>query len=592
MDGRRRLTLRPNEAAGVAAIALLGAGLLARTWMTWVNPTVDSSRELMIPARVALGERLYLDVVAHYGPVPVWLHAAADRLLGLHLSTPLALLVPLAAVTIFTFYLLVRRVAGPLAACSASLLATAVALVAPNGGALVFPYSFSAAHGLAFSSLALALFMRPSRAAAAGAAALWGLALASKPELALVGLTAAFAGEAFGSPGPWRFPRRAFVTVIAAVACGLGIWGVALHGIPLRSLVLEGPLVLFHLPKEWRGVYQIVSGLGDPARAFAVTATGAFLGLLLLAAVQAGAWLARRAGTGTALAAFGGVAALLVAGLLGTEPGRLLDQALPPALRAAPLALAGVVALLAARRIAPSPALVALALAGSLGAVRVALNFTYGWSATPYAALAAPGLVAAAVAAAFVLLPGRGPFLAASFVSLAALQAGRIVLATDPSTYVTLETPRGALRLGSDRAEAFGGAMSWISARARPGDTLAAFPEAGLLNFALGLPNPLRQDQILPGHLDAAAEEATMARLRERRPRFVVLANQPSAAFGPESFGRDYATSLWAAVLDGWRLAATFGTAGPADPVGSGPFFIRVYERIDDGRATTPRAEE
>ncbi|MBK9966189.1 MAG: hypothetical protein IPP07_15310 [Holophagales bacterium] len=592
MDGRRRLTLRPNEAAGVAAIALLGAGLLARTWMTWVNPTVDSSRELMIPARVALGERLYLDVVAHYGPVPVWLHAAADRLFGLQLSTPLALLLPLAAITIFSFHVLVRRVAGPLAACCASLLATAVALVAPNGGALVFPYSFSAAHGLAFSSLALALFQRPSRAAAAGAAGLWGLALASKPELALVGLTAALAGEAFGSPGPWRFPRRAFVTVIAAVACGLGIWGVALRGIPLRSLVLEGPLVLFHLPREWRGVYEIVSGLGDPSRAIAATATGAFLALLLLAAVQAGAGFSRRAGTGTALSAFGGVAALVVAGLLATDSGRVLDQALPPALRAAPLALAGIVALLAARRIAPSPAHVALAVAGSLGAVRVALNFTYGWSATPYAALAAPGLVAAAVAAAFVLLPGRGPFLAASFVSLAALQAGRIVLATDPSTYVTLETPRGALRLGSDRAEAFGGAMSWISARARPGDTLAAFPEAGLLNFALGLPNPLRQDQILPGHLDAAAEEATVARLRERRPRFVVLANQPSAAFGPESFGRDYATSLWAAVLDGWRLAATFGAAWPADPVGSGPFFIRVYERNDDSREAPPAARK
>jgi hypothetical protein len=149
--------------------------------MTWVNPTVDSSRELMIPARVALGERLYLDVVAHYGPVPVWLHAAADRLFGLQLSTPLALLLPLAAITIFSFHVLVRRVAGPLAACCASLLATAVALVAPNGGALVFPYSFSAAHGLAFSSVALALFQRPSRVQRGRGAGLWGLALASKP---------------------------------------------------------------------------------------------------------------------------------------------------------------------------------------------------------------------------------------------------------------------------------------------------------------------------------------------------------------------------------------------------------------------------
>lgn len=573
---------RLPRVAGGATIAVLGGGLLARTWMTWPNPTVDSSRELMIPARVAFGERLYVDVVAHYGPVPAWLHAAADRVFGLSFVTPLVLLLPLAALTLLSLHALVRRAAGPLAAFCATLLATAVALVAPNGGALVFPYSFAAAHGLAFSMAALALFQRPSGGAAVAAGALWALALAAKPEFALAGLASAAAGEAFGTPGAWRFPRRALLSALVAAFAGLAIWGVAFRGIPLGSLVLEGPLVIFGPPEEWRRVYRIVSGLADPSRALSATATSAFLALSLLCGVEAGTRLARKTGLRAALAAFGAAGAALAAGLLATGPGRVLDGALPPVLRAAPLALAVLAILFAARRLAPSPALVALCVAGSVGAARVALNFTYGWSATPYSALAAPAVIAAVAAASFALLPGRGPFLAASFALLAAIQAGRVFLASDPASLASLVTARGTLRMRPDRASALGGAMGWVAARARPGDTLASFPEAGVFNFVLGLPNPLRQDQVLPGHLDDPAEDAVIARLRERRPRFVVLVNQPSAAFGPASFGRDYATRLWAEVLSGWTLAASFGAADPLEPVGSGPFFVRVYERREE----------
>ena len=106
---------RLPRVAGGATVAVLGGGLLYRTWMTWPNPTVDSSRELMIPARVALGERLYVDVVAHYGPVAAWLHAAADRAVGLFFATPLVLLLPLALLTLLSLLiiLLVSRIGRP-----------------------------------------------------------------------------------------------------------------------------------------------------------------------------------------------------------------------------------------------------------------------------------------------------------------------------------------------------------------------------------------------------------------------------------------------------------------------------------------------
>ena len=518
-------------------------------------------------------------MVGHYGPVPVWLHAAADRLFGLRFATPLVLLVPLAAVTLFSLYALVRRAAGPLAAFSATLLGTAVALVAPNGGALVFPYSFPAAHALAYSTLALALSRYRSRTADVACALLWGLAFASKVEYALVSIAAALAADCFGVAGRWCFPRRVAVRALAAFGIGLGTYGVAFRGLPLASLTLEGPLVLFDPPVEWRRVYRIVSGLDDPGRSLAAVATAVFLSFALLVAVEAGTRLGRRVGTPPAVVAFSLAAAAVVVVLLGTEAGRALDRGLPPALRAGPAILACLALLVAVRRIPATPPLVALIVVGTLGAARVALFFSYGWSATPYSALVAPGVVAASAAAAFVLLPGRSAFLAVAFVALAALQAGRVGLASDPTRLAELRTERGTLRLRPDKARALGQALAYLSARTRQGDTLAGFPEAGFFNFALGLPNPLRQDQILPGHLDAVAEESTIRRLREREPRFVVLVNQPSPAFGPSSFGNDYAVRLWKAVLEGWQLRASFGEARPDEPVGTGPFFVRIYER-------------
>lgn len=562
------------------ALVLFAGLLLARTWMSWPNPTVDSARELMIPARVAAGERLYSEVVAHYGPVSVWLHAAANRTVGLRVETPLVLLLPLAAGTLASLYVLVRRAAGPLAAFSGTLLGLAIALVAPNGGALVFPYSFAAAHSLAFSTMALALASSRSRFAGTASAVLWGLALAAKPEFALASMAAALSAEVFRGRPAWRFPRRSARACLGAAGVGLALYALAFRGIPLSSLALEGPLVLFDPPEEWRNVYRIVSGLDDARRSMRGVLTAAFLALALAAAIEAGTRLPRRPGTRRLVfAAAAAVAAAAVGTLLGTEFGRTLDQALPPLLRAAPAALCALACLAAIGRVEVPPALLPLLVVGSLGAIRVLLGFTYGWVATPYSSLVAPGVAAATAAAAFSLLPGRGPLLALAFTAGAALQAGRLFIASEPSRLATLTTPRGNLRIEPDRAAALQAALDDIARRAEPGDTLAGFPEAGLFNFSFGLPNPLRQDQVLPGHLDAGAEQAVIARLRERRPRFVVLVNQPSAAFGPVSFGNDYAVRLWSTVLEGWSLVSSFGAADAFEPVGPGPFFVRVYER-------------
>lgn len=542
--------------------------------MAWPQPTIDSGREWAIPLRIAHGERLYAEVVSFHGPVPVWLHAAAYRLAGERVTTPLLLLVPLSVLLLGSLHVLARRAAGPLASLAGTALALSIALVAPNGGALVFPYSFAALHALAWSACGVAA-ATGGRQGGAVAVLAWGIALASRPEIAAAAIGAALLARAREGEG-WRWPSATVRQALLAVAVAAIPWGIALRGIPLASLRLQGPLVLLGPPEEWRAVYRVVSGLGDLRGSLAAVATAAALGLGLAGAALLAGRLSR--GRALRLATVAALAAAAVALLVGTETGRVLDAGLPPVLRAAPPALALLATVLSARKGPRSGAVLAVVALGALGASRVALGFSYGWTATPYAALAAPALCAA-LAGATTLAGTRRTALAGALAFLAVLQVGRVVLISGRAARVALDTGRGVVRLPPDQARAFAGAISWLRANGRAGDALAGFPEAGFLHLTTGLANPLRQDQVLPGHLGPAGEDEAVARLRERRPRFVALLNQPSAAFGPASFGGDYAVRLWSTVLEGWSLAASFGTAGPSEPVGPGPFFVRIYER-------------
>jgi hypothetical protein len=550
--------------------------------MTWIHPSRDSSRELMTPARVALGARLYADVVAWYGPVPTWLHGAAYRVVGFRLTTPLLLLIPSAFVTFLSLHLLARKAAGPAAALWGSAFAVSISLVAPNGGSLAFPYSFAAAHALALSSAGLALALSDRSSFALGAAVCWGLALAAKPEYPIAAMGAAFLATARGPAGRLAFPGRAARAAGAAALLALGLYAIAFAGIPLGSLRLEGPLVIFDPPAEWRHAYALISGWADPVDSLRSVATAAACILFLFGLAEA----AHRATSRwpRAARAFALALTVLATGALAlTETGAAWDRATPPLLRAAPLAaLAGASILFARPEASGAGATARLALLAfaGLSSLRVLLFMTHGWIVTPYASLAAPALCAAAAAAAFHFLPGRGFFTGLAFAALTALQTARILSTTDPAFFARVETPRGTLRLPRDQAAAVDGALRFLEARARPGDALAAFPEGGLLNFALGLENPLREDQILPGHLDANAEAAAARRLSERKPRFVALLNEPTPLFGPAVFGRDYAAGLWKEVERSYRLRAVFG-AGPGDTIGPGPYFVRMYERVD-----------
>jgi hypothetical protein len=283
-----------------------------------------------------------------------------------------------------------------------------------------------------------------------------------------------------------------------------------------------------------------------------------------------------------------GLVVALVTAVLSAGPGARVEDALPGLLAPMPIVTALACLLWFLRAPVDPGGRARLFLFGmtAIAGIRVLLGTSYGRITTPYSILVFPGLASCAAVLAFDVFAKRRPhpevarlFLAAVFAGAAVLAIARGARYHPMDRFPSIETPAGTLRLPADRARAFAETLRWLQAQARPGDSLSGFPEGGIFNFTLGLPNPLREDQIVPGHLDATTEPRVVRRIVERGPRFVILANQPTAAFGPVAFGRDYSRGVWSAVLAHYRLAASFGDAAPDAPVGDPRFFLRIYER-------------
>lgn len=563
--------------------AVAGAASALLTWDRWMRPFVDGSRELQVPARVAAGERLYREVAYYYGPAAPWANGAALDLFGRRFGVLEAMGAVAAVMLLFALYRLARRAGSPLSAGAAVTVAAAICIGAPNGGSFLFPYAFAALFALAggFASLAT-LSGSPSRGRTALGAAALAFALLAKAE---IGLAAAAVILIAGVRSPDDVQRRrTWTTLVGAVLIAAAGYAFAFRGIPISSLVSEGPFVLFSPPPEWRQVYRLISGFDDPAAALSRIATALFLD----AAILGGAWLVSRA-AGNAETKRGlaeTVWWVLLAAVLvfcATPVGGSIEDRLPGLLSPAPIAAA-----LGALWLLRSPlddhassrrARFLLFGFAALVAVRVAGNVAYGFVTTPYSILALPGLAASASVLVLDVLAPRlarpqvfRRAMAAALLALAAAGLVRLERFRRGVTVGAVETAAGRVRLPEPWAQASVLALGFLDERARPADTLACFPECGFFNFVTGLRNPLRQEQILPGHLDAAAEAEVAERIRNAGPRFVLFVDQAPPGWGAVRFGVDYAREI-ARALD-----ERYTPVGAARSPEGAPL-IRVLER-------------
>jgi len=103
-------------------------------------------------------------------------------------------------------------------------------------------------------------------------------------------------------------------------------------------------------------------------------------------------------------------------------------------------------------------------------------------------------------------------------------------------------------------------------------------PEGTSLNFLSGRRNPLREEIITPGYLDAASEERAIQQLRDARTALILIPNRSTTEFGRTAFGRDYCQRLMRWIETHYTPCAIFGPVKDVGlQIGDRPFFIRAY---------------
>jgi hypothetical protein len=563
------------------------------SWNRWVEPYVDSGRELMVPWRLSRGEALYRDVRFYYGPLAPVLAAGADALAGRSLSARIALAALIALAHIEALRRLAARFLSSGRASLAAALAVALFFFLRPGGCHLFPYSLdtSIAVTAATWTLVLAGGARPQSPLLIAISLL--TALLARLE---TGIAASFAAmlPAFG-PAPRPDSRRRLASVLATLGIAAAVYALFSAGTPLATLRQEGWLAFSSLPSEFRRVYSSFSGLDRPGLRLAELALAVIVLALVATWLLAVTFLASRTGIDRRgrLAEIAGLTVLAAVSALWLWPPPKMAENLslfPPLIRPLPLfVIIGSLWRLIERVRGRNDE-------GVLGAVPdEALFLSVVFSGRlilaagyvgPYAAFYLP--LATLVAVAGLLRFADRAARSNGLASLPKLMTGALVvflgfritallaIYRQPG-WSKVETPAGSLFLMQPYAAASRLALAELARRTPHHGALLGFPEIGFLQYVLGRASPLPQDQFFPGHLDRAAEQNAIRSIEQRPPSAFVYVNVLTIGHGAVAFGSDYLKQLDAAVRRLSRPVASFGPGARAgERIGDPGFFIEI----------------
>ncbi len=572
----------------LAILVLSFVAGLGVSWQRWTNPVIDSGREMNQPLRMLDGERLYADVGHIYGPLSPYLHSVLYRLFGPSLTVLYADGIVSAAIILVLVYVLARRILDPAATAIALLTVMWLCAFKPAGN-YVFPYAFNALHGtllaLATLAIAAAALETPSLSRFAWAGVTAGVTVLAKTEMGIAALSAGLIAAWLSRAGETGAAfRRAAVFCGCAAAVTAAGYGPIAAAVGWRTIAFDNWLLPFHLPTGLAYFNAGLSGFDHPLASLGRMVLAAVKLVLIAAIIGAIAYLAAGPPQAARRARFVLIAAVAVALALGLTTG--LDWDRGPFM-AMPLVLGALVAWLGRR---PPPRADRIAVLYTLFALvqlaRILLHVrsggAYGSFLLPMSIVMFVYLWAGPLA---VAIPDAAPRRAARTIALSLLLASAvgtaIVLAyryrhTDT---IAVRSPRGTLIASADIGTAWNDALVFIAQRTLPGDYIAVLPEGTSLLFLSGRRNPLREEIITPGFLDAVGEARAIAALERTDTRLVLLVNRATREFGAEAFGRDYCQTLMAWIAARYQPCATFGSQDPGLRVGDKPFFVRAYCR-------------
>ncbi|HJT17069.1 MAG TPA: hypothetical protein VJ853_06770, partial [Thermoanaerobaculia bacterium] len=145
----------------VLLLVVVAAIAFSQSYQRWLDPIIDTGRDLYIPEQIANGLRLYRDMRYQYPPLAPYLLALITSLVGHSLASYTVIGVLQSAVIAAALWMIGRRTAGTIAGFVAALFFVSLSFCGAStwGANFLFPYSYGATIGIALIVVSLALFV-------------------------------------------------------------------------------------------------------------------------------------------------------------------------------------------------------------------------------------------------------------------------------------------------------------------------------------------------------------------------------------------------------------------------------------------------
>jgi len=482
----------------IATVITVAAIAFAQSYARWLDPIIDTGRDLYIPEQIARGVKLYRDIRYQYPPLAPYLLALITGAIGHSLAAYVAIGIAQSMTIAASLWIALRR---PLPAFAATLSFAAICFCGAStwGANFIFPYSYGATIGMTLICIALAAFVHASNALAIGAlvAASW-----CKVEYAVAALVIVII---------LTIARRITGRQLAAY-CGAMIASLAVVAFYFRDAHWwsENVFASWQHGERARRFFAIVSGVASWREQLLQIAIG-IAGMAAILFLQRWRhWLAAVAIV---------IVAILIADHSFFRAWALLQW----------IALGWS---LVRNRESPLVIFTAFSVACTL---RIPLNVSPSW----YGFVLTVPTIALAAYTLFCCLPRRN--------AMAILWLAPFVVTSSSDLWQQHEryaqkryaivTPRGTFYdVNADRARILTSAIGAVQ-----GGTLAVIPEGITINYLANVPTTLTFHTFTPVEVDASAVENEIVReLTTHPPDRVLMVSRDLREYGATAFGVDY----------------------------------------------------
>ena len=566
-----------NTYAALLALVLLWAARVYSTWATWGNLSVDSGREMYVPAMLAQGKMLYRDVWYGYLPLAPYWNAFLFRSFGMHLNVLYwagALAALGCAVLLF---LTGKRLSSSLAGWTAGAVVLMQSFHAWHFS-FPLPYSFSSVYGC----LAACLFLWCAVQAChshhwgwmfvAGTAAAVALLLKLEFGMACYATFFLLAAARAWQRRSWKHMAADIAACLPGVlACVLVVsWMLSIGGVAFitqENLASTWPGSFFM--RTYGKIWLENSGLALTGGALLLS----FLRTLFLAGVVLEMYLLfwrRRYTARSMLLCISLFAALLAyfAFALHARPLESLAALFFPQDMVLYITVAALLAWWRLFRNDDSSRALAVAtvltFAGLLAARTLLKTTPWGYSIYYNGPAVLAFLILARPIVPRSNRPRRFVFRGELLIGLACLTVAAVYsakFAADFSDRVPLATERGTILVQSQVADNYRAAIRLMKNESARGRAVLSVPEDTSLYFLSGTQSPARLFFFTPGILaPGKMTEDLIRELTEKPVRYVLWSNRDFPDFGAPRFGADFDQTL------GDYLTSNYRRLGPLLP--------------------------